>query len=81
MPVDNAPQIADPLVRAWHIQAAVGKSESSIAYAIRLGRLPAPAHDGPLRSKLWKLSEIRSVNPTLADSIEILQKLPIVASL
>ena len=70
----------DPLVRAFHVQCALGICEGALFKYIRTGRLPAPTILGPAKAKLWRLSELRACNPSLADSVEILLKLPRIAA-
>ena len=69
----NAP---DPLVRAHIVQFALGVSELSLRNMVAQGRLPKPAVTGPGRYRLWRLSQLRAANPALADSVELLLKLP-----
>lgn len=62
----------DPMVRSFYVCMALQTCESNIARLIQQGRLPRP--DLPRRQ--WRLSTIRAANPALADSIEILLKIP-----
>ncbi len=70
----------DPLVRTFHIGCALGVCESAIQIMIRKGRLPKPDAGGSSRATYWRLSTLRACNPALADSVEILLKLPRIAA-
>lgn len=70
----------DPLVRTFHLGCALGVCESAIQIMIRKGRLPRPDAGGSSRATYWRLSTLRACNPALADSVEILLKLPRIAA-
>lgn len=65
----------DPLIRTYYLCCALQISEFNVTNLIRKGRLPAP---DVVRAnyRQWRLSTIRKANPALADSIEILLKIP-----
>ena len=69
----------DALVRFHHVGCALGMCEASIHKLIKAGRLPAPLHTGG-RNKYWQLSQLREVNPALAETVEHLLTLPRIAA-
>ena len=73
--INSCSQSHDPLVRFYHVGCALGTCEASIQAMVKQGRLPKPdANQG--RYRQWRLSTLRIANPALADSVEILLKLP-----
>jgi predicted DNA-binding transcriptional regulator AlpA len=69
----------DPLVRLYHVECALGISESNLQKLIKKGRLPAPL-DTQGKRKYWRLSQLRQCNPQLADAVERLLQLPLIAA-
>lgn len=65
----------DPLVRYYHACCALNLCEAQITTLINTGRLPTPDVKQGV-TKMWKLSTLRRANPDLADSIELLLKIP-----
>mgnify|MGYP003375605344 CR=1 FL=1 len=70
----------DPLVRIYHLTCALGICEAAIYAAVKKGQLPkadfSAANGAATRAHQWKLSTLRKANPALAESVEILLKIP-----
>jgi hypothetical protein len=76
----QAAGVPDPLVRFYHVGCALGVCEASIKTMFQKGRLPKPDVGGAKKASQWRLSTLRKANPPLAESVEILLKLPIIAA-
>jgi hypothetical protein len=75
--VNSLSQSNDPLVRGLFLSCALQLSEATIKTYIREKKIPRPdAHSNVGQAKLWRLSTIRAWRPDVADTVELLLKIP-----
>lgn len=66
-----------PMVRMFHVQAALGVCETVVQRLVKEGKLPTPDAGGARKAVCWKLSTIYRWNPDLGDAIAPLLKMPL----